>query len=403
MHFSIPETEEFQEKDGSVYIGYHIHINGVHHCTLRYRQLRHLHDQLKKLFSAETIPEFPSKKLLPLSPLQTEERRLQLEKYIQSISQDQRINSSTFFHSFLRLAQNETHLSNEEHRNVHIRITLPGDELLTIPVLATEETSSVIKKVAIHVGLAEELASYFSLFIQNANECNQYCLVRRLLNYESPYLAVKLSGERSSLVFRKSYWDSSYDDELLKDAVGIKLVYNQFADDLKRYWVAPTEQQISILKRLMTEDNKREVIKLARQVRYYGAVYFLPCLTDFPIAHTPVSIYALNKELIFRYADQTERVFRVTRMRSWRITTIVQDQHRTEPKLELSFEYLLSKDRLQWITVNSPQVIFISLCLQSMVEELMRKQHGSNSSTGSFQQVNPVSVFWRHAENNFCG
>ena len=63
---------------------------------------------------------------------------------------------------------------------------------------------------------------------------------------------------------------------------------------------------------------------MARQVRYYGAVYFLPCLTDFPIAHTPVSIYALNKELIFRYADQTERVFRVTRMRSWRITTIVQ-------------------------------------------------------------------------------
>ena len=46
---------------------------------------------------------------------------------------------------------------------------------------------------------------------------------------------------------------------------------------------------------------------MARQVRYYGAVYFLPCLTDFPIAHTPVSIYALNKELIFRYADQTER------------------------------------------------------------------------------------------------
>jgi hypothetical protein len=80
-----------------------------------------------------------------------------------------------------------------------------------------------------------------------------------------------------------------------------------------------------------------------------------------------------------------------------------QDQHRTEPKLELSFEYLLSKDRLQWITVNSPQVIFISLCLQSMVEELMRKQHGSNSSTGSFQQVNPVSALRRHAENHFCG
>ena len=62
-----------------------------------------------------------------------------------------------------------------------------------------------------------------------------------------------------------------------------------------------------------------------------------------------------------------------------------------QPKLELSFEYLLSKDRLQWITVDSPQVIFLSLCLQSMVEELMRKQQdGSGSSSNSFPQVNII-------------
>ena len=126
MHFSIPETVDLQEKDGSYYQvncfdhplgarnenlakhvacklkclneqfqlvlnfsdfisqGYHIHINGIHHCTLRYKQLRHMHDQLRVLFSYETLPEFPSKKLLPLSPPQVEERRLLLEKYLQS-------------------------------------------------------------------------------------------------------------------------------------------------------------------------------------------------------------------------------------------------------------------------------------------------------------------------------
>jgi sorting nexin-17 len=56
------------------------------------------------------------------------------------------------------------------------------------------------------------------------------------------------------------------------------------------------------------------------------------------------------------------------------------------PKLELSFEYLLSKDRLQWITVDSAQVIFLSLCLQSMVEELMRKQQDGGGGS-SFPQV----------------
>ena len=65
-------------------------------------------------------------------------------------------------------------------------------------------------------------------------------------------------------------------------------------------------------------------MKLARQIRFYGGVNFLPCLTDFPAAHSAVSIYALNKELIFCYPDLSERAFRVTRMRSWRITTIVQ-------------------------------------------------------------------------------
>ena len=126
-----------------------------------------MHDQLRALFSFETLPEFPSKKLLPLNPLQVEERRLQLEKYLQSskcctffpficfkidgmifffpVALDQRIGSSLFFHSFLRLAQNETHLSSDDQKTVHIRITLPGEEVLSIPVLATQETSSVIK------------------------------------------------------------------------------------------------------------------------------------------------------------------------------------------------------------------------------------------------------------------
>lgn len=389
MHFSIPLTENLQEKDGSYYQGYHIHINGIHHCTLRYKQLRHLHEQLRRLFSQETLPEFPSKRLLPLNSLQIEDRRLHLEKYLQSIALDQRISGSTFLHAFLRLAQNDTHLSSDDQKNVHIRITLPGEEIISLPVTATQETSSVIKKVAQHIGLPEELSEYFSLFIQDANEFNhQYCLVRRLLNYESPFLAVKLSGENASLVMRKSYWDSAFDEELLKNVIGTKLLYNQFRDDYKRYWIQPSEQQIIPLKRLMEQDKQQEVMKLARQIRYYGGVYFLPCLTDFPSPRTPVSIYALNKELIFCYPDLTERSFRVTRMRSWRITTIVQEQNVDQPKLELSFEYLLSKDRLQWIVVDSPQVIFLSLCLQSMVEELMRKQQDSSgSSTSSFQQL----------------
>lgn len=63
--------------------GYNIHINGVFHCTVRYKQLHNLHEQLKKVFGTDSVPSFPPKKLLPLTNSQLEERRALLEKYIQ--------------------------------------------------------------------------------------------------------------------------------------------------------------------------------------------------------------------------------------------------------------------------------------------------------------------------------
>jgi hypothetical protein len=69
--------------------GYNIHINGTFHCTVRYRQLLSLHDQLRRELgpaAAETLPPFPPKHVwpLPLSPKQLEHRRAGIEKYIQT-------------------------------------------------------------------------------------------------------------------------------------------------------------------------------------------------------------------------------------------------------------------------------------------------------------------------------
>jgi len=51
------------------------------------------------------------------------------------------------------------------------------------------------------------------------------------------------------------------------------------------------------------------------------------------------------------------------------------------PQLELSFQYLMTKDRLQWITISSQQAILMSVCLQSMVDELLLKKNGSKRRT----------------------
>jgi len=44
-----------------------------------------------------------------------------------------------------------------------------------------------------------------------------------------------------------------------------------------------------------------------------------------------------------------------------------------ECALELSFEYLIASNELRWITIASDQAIFMSVCLQAMIDELLQK------------------------------
>uniref|UniRef100_A0ABI7X6C4 PX domain-containing protein n=1 Tax=Felis catus TaxID=9685 RepID=A0ABI7X6C4_FELCA len=64
---------------------YNIHVNGVLHCRVRYSQLLGLHEQLRKEYGANVLPAFPPKKLFSLTPAEVEQRREQLEKYMQAV------------------------------------------------------------------------------------------------------------------------------------------------------------------------------------------------------------------------------------------------------------------------------------------------------------------------------
>lgn len=54
------------------------------HCRVRYSQLLGLHEQLRKEYGANVLPAFPPKKLFSLTPAEVEQRREQLEKYMQA-------------------------------------------------------------------------------------------------------------------------------------------------------------------------------------------------------------------------------------------------------------------------------------------------------------------------------
>lgn len=46
--------------------------------------------------------------------------------------------------------------------------------------------------------------------------------------------------------------------------------------------------------------------------------------------------------------------------------------------MELSFEYLMAKNSLKWITIASEQAMLMSVCLQCMVDELLNQKDGND-------------------------
>ncbi|XP_021780390.1 sorting nexin-17 isoform X2 [Papio anubis] len=349
MHFSIPETESRSgDSGGSAYVAYNIHVNGVLHCRVRYSQLLGLHEQLRKEYGANVLPAFPPKKLFSLTPAEVEQRREQLEKYMQAVRQDPLLGSSETFNSFLRRAQQETQQVPTEE--VSLEVLLSNGQKVLINVLTSDQTEDVLEAVAAKLDLPDDLIGYFSLFLVREKEDGAFSFVRKLQEFELPYVSVtSLRSQEYKIVLRKSYWDSAYDDDVMENRVGLNLLYAQTVSDIERGWILVTKEQHRQLKSLQEKVSKKEFLRLAQTLRHYGYLRFDACVADFPEKDCPVVVSAGNSELSLQLRlpgqQLREGSFRVTRMRCWRVTS---------------------------------SAIMMSICLQSMVDELMVKKSGGS-------------------------
>lgn len=387
MHFSIPETESRSSESGAQYVAYNIHVNGVLHCRVRYSQLLGLHEQLKKEYGNNVVPAFPPKKLFTLTPAEVEQRREQLEKYMQAVRQDPVLGASESFNSFLRHSQQETQRIPTEE--VQLEVFLSNGQKVKVSILTSDQTEDVLEAVTSKLDLPEDLVGYFSLYLIKDTSDGSFSFVRKLQEFELPYVSLtSLRSREYKIILRKSYWDSSYDEDVMENRVGLNLLYAQAVSDVERGWVLVTKEQHRQLKSLQEKVSKKEFIQLAQTLKYYGYIKFEPCITDFPEKGCHVIVSAGNNELNFQVKLPNEQMkegsFKVTRMRCWRVTSSMPfsngsgSPNKTDVRLELAFEYLMSKDRLQWITISSPQAIMMSICLQSMVDELMVKKSGGS-------------------------
>ena len=122
--------------------GYNVHINGLFHCTVRYKQLHNLHEQLEKDYDVP-LPSFPPKKFFPLTISQQEDRRIALEKYIQTIGQNTTINNSPLLNGFLLNAQLETDECKLESENFDIY--LYNGSKITLEISNAEHSEQILK------------------------------------------------------------------------------------------------------------------------------------------------------------------------------------------------------------------------------------------------------------------
>lgn len=393
MHFSIPDSQQFHDDNGITYTSFNILIDGVFHCTVRYKQLLSLHEQLQAQNPFIKLPQFPPKKLF-LTSSQLEERRVLLEKYMQLIGQNPMLTSSELLITFLFKAQQETHAV--KMHEVEIEISLMNGYRIPLSVSSIDSSNSILEIACSSINLPKELVKYFSLYLFNWScaKGGQPAL-KKLEQYESPYISQKYVRPEDKIVLRKSYWDPCYDVDLMIDRMSLDLLYLQIIEDLELGWMSADLQTKDILASYEIKKQKREYVELARTLHDYGRVPAGEAVTEISNVSgggsdgtCRVRVSLACKELTLSTIDQPliEQHYKVTRMRCWRITTLhtlerpqVQNGPGPLPEdpsrnFELSFEYLISKDNLKWITLRTEHATFISVCLQSIVDELMRQK-----------------------------
>ena len=135
------------------------------------------------------------------------------------------------------------------------------------------------------------------------------------------------------------------DDLIIQDSIGLHLIYVQTVSDIENGWILVPKESLKNLTSLQSQANKRDVsesiqkiskskklrfhnsfvsfqyVRVAQRLKYYGYMKFPNCTSDYPQPNTAnVIVYIGNRELIFITNRREEIVFKVTRMKCWRIT-----------------------------------------------------------------------------------
>ncbi|KAK7812667.1 hypothetical protein U0070_016137 [Myodes glareolus] len=237
-----------------------------------------------------------------------EERRDQLERYLQNVTADPRVMRSDVFTEFLTLVQ--MHTLNVTTKKAALDVFLPNGKSVNVEVLTSDTAERVLEVVAQKLGLYPELLGYFGLFLL---QC---------------FPEGKLSGKM------ERYLDPALDSMLMDCRAAGDLLYMQF-------------------------------LERSQEIRHYGYVQLDPCTCNHPEPGCAAVLSIGNNEIsccVTLPDGQTQDfAFQMSGVKCWQVTflgTLLDTdgpQRTLNQNLELRFQY--SEDsRQQWFVVYTKQV-----------------------------------------------
>ncbi|KAG8428900.1 hypothetical protein GDO86_018947, partial [Hymenochirus boettgeri] len=146
------------------------------------------------------------------------------------VRQDTILGASETFNSFLRQSQQETQQIPTEE--VQLEVFLSNCQKVKVSILTSDQTEDVLEAVTNKLDLPEDLIGYFSLYLIRDTSDGSFSFVRKLQDFELPYVSLTSLRHRDyKIILRKSYWDSSYDEDVMENRVGLNLLYAQVGVD----------------------------------------------------------------------------------------------------------------------------------------------------------------------------
>ncbi|ELW47420.1 Sorting nexin-31 [Tupaia chinensis] len=198
MHFCIPVSQQRPDTLGGRYVLYSVYLDGFLFCRVRYSQLHRWNEQLRRVFG-NCLPPFPPKYYLAMTTSMADERRDQLEQYLQNVTMDPNVWRSDVFTEFLKLVQLNTF--NITAKKAALDVFLPDGRSIQVTVLTSDTAERVLEVVSHKIGLRHELLGYFGLFLMQFGEEGKLSVVKKLVDFELPYVSLRSSEVENCKAF----------------------------------------------------------------------------------------------------------------------------------------------------------------------------------------------------------